>query len=78
MLKPHFNKPKGLKPATLLKVRLRHRCFLLNFAKYLTFLIEYLEILKISEHVGDTRFLFKDMKEFDFEGFLECFPNVLH
>ena len=75
MLKPHFNKLKGLKPVTLLKVRLRHRCFLLNFAKYLTFLIEYLEILKISEHVGDTRFLFKDMKEFDFDRYFNDFQR---
>ena len=30
-----FNKVVGLRPATLLKKRLRHRCFLVNFAKFL-------------------------------------------
>ena len=30
-----FNKVAGLKPATLLKKRLWHRCFLMNFEKFL-------------------------------------------
>ena len=39
-----FNKVAGLRPATLLKRRLWHRCFLVNFLKFLrtTFLIEHL------------------------------------
>ena len=38
------NKVAGLRPATLLKQRLWHRCFLVNFAKFLRtpFFIEYL------------------------------------
>ena len=30
-----FNKVEGLRPATLLKKRLSHRCFPVNFAKFL-------------------------------------------
>ena len=30
-----FNKVAGLKPANLLKKRLRHKCFSLNFVKFL-------------------------------------------
>ena len=30
-----FNKVAGLRPATLLKKRLWHRCFLVNFVKFL-------------------------------------------
>ena len=30
-----FNKVASLKPATLLKKRLRHRCFLVNLARFL-------------------------------------------
>ena len=30
-----FNKSTGLRPETLLKMRLWHRCFLVNFAKFL-------------------------------------------
>ena len=30
-----FNKVAGLRPATLLKQRLRHRCFPMNFVKFL-------------------------------------------
>ena len=39
-----FNKVAGLRPATLLKKRLWHRCFPLNFAKFLRtpFLTEHL------------------------------------
>ena len=32
-----FNKVAGLRPATLLKKRLRRRCFPMNYAKFLTF-----------------------------------------
>ena len=31
----YFNKVAGLRPATLLKQRLWHRCFLVNIAKFL-------------------------------------------
>ena len=39
-----FNKVAGLRPATLLKKRLWHRCFTVNFAKFLRtpFFIEHL------------------------------------
>ena len=39
-----FNEVTGLRPATLLKKRLWHRCFPVNFAKFLrtTFFIEHL------------------------------------
>ena len=39
-----FNKVAGLRPATLLKKRLWHRCFSVNFAKFLrtSFIIEHL------------------------------------
>ena len=39
-----FNKVAGLRPATLLKKRLWHRCFPINFAKFLRtpFLTEHL------------------------------------
>ena len=30
-----FNKVAGLRPATLLKKRLRHKCFPVNFTKFL-------------------------------------------
>ena len=35
VLESHFNKVTGLYPATSLKKRLQHRCFLMNFARYL-------------------------------------------
>ena len=39
-----FNKVAGLRPATLLKKRLWHRCFPVNFAKFVRtpFIIEHL------------------------------------
>ena len=39
-----FNKVAGVRPATLLKERLHHRCFLMNIAKFLrtAFVIEHL------------------------------------
>ena len=42
-----FNKVAGLRPAALLKKRLWHRCFPVNFAKFLrtTFLTEHLRWL---------------------------------
>ena len=42
-----FNKVAGLRPATLLKKRLWHRCFPVNFAKFLrtSFLTEHLRWL---------------------------------
>ena len=33
---PFLNKVAGLRPATLLKKKLCHRCFPVNFAKFLT------------------------------------------
>ena len=35
MSEPLFNKVAGLRPAPLLKKRLWHRCFLVNFVKFL-------------------------------------------
>ena len=42
-----FNKVAGLRPATLLKKRLWHRCFPVKFAKFLRtlFLTEHLQLL---------------------------------
>ena len=37
-----FNKVAGLRPATLLKKRLRHMCFPVNFVKFNTFFTEHL------------------------------------
>ena len=31
-----FNKVAGLRPVTLLKKRLRHKCFAVNFTKFLS------------------------------------------
>ena len=45
---PFFNKVAGLRPATLLKRRLWHRCFPVNFAKFLRtpFITEQLRSVK--------------------------------
>ena len=45
-----FNKVGGLRPVTLLKMRLWHRCFAVNFAKFLRtpFLIEHLRWLLLN------------------------------
>ena len=45
-----FNKVAGLRPATSLKKRLWHRCFPVNFVKFLrtTFFIEHLWWLLLS------------------------------
>ena len=45
-----FNKAAGLRPATLLKKRLWHRCFPVNFAKFLRtpFFIEHLRWLLLT------------------------------
>ena len=42
-----FNKVSDLRPATLLKKRLWHRCFYVNFVKFLRtpFLMEHLRLL---------------------------------
>ena len=47
-----FNKVAGLRPATLLKNRLWHKCFSVNFAKFLRtpFLTEHLPWLLFSEN----------------------------
>ena len=47
-----FNKVAGLRPATLLKKRLWHRCLPVNFGKFLRtpFLIEQLWWLLLSSH----------------------------
>ena len=47
-----FNKVAGLRPATLLKKRLRHRCFPVTFTKFLrtTFLIEHLRATASSKN----------------------------
>ena len=45
-----FNKVEGLRPAALLKKKLWHRCFPVNFAKFLRtpFLTEHLRWLLLS------------------------------
>ena len=45
-----FNKVAGLRPATLLKKRLQHRCFPVKFAKFLRtpFFTEYLRWLLLN------------------------------
>ena len=47
-----FNKVAGLRPATLLKKRLWHRCFPVNFTKFLRtpFIIEQLWWLLLNVH----------------------------
>ena len=49
---PFFNKVAGLRPATLLKKRLCHRCCPVNFAKFLRtpFLTEYLRWLLLEQN----------------------------
>ena len=49
-----FNKIAGLRPATLLKERLWHRCFLVNFAKFLITLL-------LTEHLQWLLLAFPDM-----------------
>ena len=50
-----FNKVAGLRPATLLKKRLWHRCFPVNFTKFLrtTFFIEHVWWLLLYISVND-------------------------
>ena len=45
-----FNKVSGLRPATLLKKRIWHRCFPLNFVKFLrtALLTEHLSLLLLT------------------------------
>ena len=49
-----FNKVAGLRPATLLKKRLWHRCFSVNFAKFLRtpFLTEHLRWLLLNSEIS--------------------------
>ena len=49
---------KGLRPATLLKKRLWHRCFLVNFAKFIRtyFLTEYLRWLLLLSTYSNSHF----------------------
>ena len=54
-----FNKVASLRPATLLKKSLWHKCFPLNFAKFLrtSFVTEHLWWLPLSVKSNETRFL---------------------
>ena len=54
-----FNKVAGLTPATLLKKRLWHRCFPVNFAKFLEtpFIIEHLWWLLLYKLLSATIFI---------------------
>ena len=67
-----FNNVAGLRPATLLKKRLWHRWFSVNFAKFLrtTFFIEYLRWLllepstgKLNKWVKDKFMTFRDRRQ---------------
>ena len=55
-----FNKVAGLRPATLLKKRLWHRCFPVNFAKFLItpIFIEHLRWLLLDNYVSNN-YVFK-------------------
>ena len=54
-----FNKVASLRPATLLKKSLWHKCFPVNFAKFLrtSFVTEHLRWLLLSIKSNETRFL---------------------
>ena len=54
-----FNKVSCLRPATLLKKRLQHRCFPVNFAKFLRppFFTEHLRWLLLPDHLRFCDFL---------------------
>ena len=57
-----FNKITWLRPATLLKIRLWHRCFPVNFAKFLRtpFITKHLWwLLLITVNISDVCFWFK-------------------
>ena len=51
-LETFFNKITGPRPVTLLKKRLRHRCFPVNFGKFLrtTFPTEHVQWLLLQSH----------------------------
>ena len=53
-----FNKVAGLRPGTLLKKRLWHRCFPVNFAKFLrtSFFIEHLRWLLLNKQNAESSF----------------------
>ena len=57
LCKSLFNKVAGLRPATLIKKRVWHRCFTVNFAKFLgtSFLTEHLRWLLLNLDQGSTR-----------------------
>ena len=59
-----FNKVAGLGPATLLKKRLWHRCFPVNFVKFLRtpFLTEHLWWLLLHGHPSWTHLLILNLK----------------
>ena len=69
-----FNKVAGLRPATLLKKRLCHRCFPVNFVKFLrtSFCIEYLWSLLLQNDIL-FHLLFSLIADFALYDF-----NVLH
>ena len=67
MLEPLFNNVSSLQPTTLLKVRLRHGCFPVNFVKFFRrsfskntcrqlLVKSRSEILKLNIYLGSTRF----------------------
>ena len=53
ILQLFFNKVVGLRPATLLKKRLQHRCYPVNFAKFPRLvefsMLYYTKLLKVDE-----------------------------
>ena len=62
-----FNKVAGLRAETLFKKRLWHRCFPVNFAKFLwtPFVTEHLWwLLLTTVNISDVCFWFKSFKEF--------------
>ena len=64
-----FNKVAGLRPATLLKKRLRHRCFPVNFVKFLR--TSFLQntsgrlLLSLCKLIQTGNFLFREQCELD-------------
>ena len=68
-----FNKVAGFRPATLLKERLRHRCFPVNFVKFLRtpFFIEHLcwllltldhNVIKAGRHLFINKLTSKELR----------------
>ena len=66
-----FNKVAGLKPATLLKKRLWHRCFPVNFVKFLRtpFLTEHLRWMLLKQVYFCTLLAHKDRGYINFSSF---------